>query len=309
MELNIYEVFHPIYGIKIDTPTPVTIGIFTFYQFPRDRIAALEKCFNNPGEAEANIWFREYDKEPAVISVQIQAEDAKSAEGKANILFARLLYLFGFQIFGIHEYCQISFEKPSITTSEYVVMPKSGQQDGLQHFNVLGKYRMICLSNFLELEQSCFSNIIEKLSMVKPSKMEQRLLHAIDFCGLATRTLGQPSSFVQAITTLECLLSMDTDYVTQHVSENYALIFEKDCQKRIEARNKIKKLYNIRSRLVHGDTSDISKYDCEEVIQIAQNVIISFLTDPKLVALKSENDFKKYIDMLKFEAKEDENNA
>ena len=102
---------------------------------------------------------------------------------------------------------------------------------------------------------------------------------------------------------------MGTNYVTQYVSENYALIFEKDCQKRITARNKIKELYNMRSRLVHGDTSDISKTDCEEVIRIAQNVIISFLTDPKLVALKSENDFKKYIDMLKFEAKEDENNA
>jgi len=43
MPVELYEVFHAISGIDIDTLEPSKIGDFTFYQFPRDQLDVTKK--------------------------------------------------------------------------------------------------------------------------------------------------------------------------------------------------------------------------------------------------------------------------
>ena len=114
-----YEVFHAISGLIVDTLEPVSIGDFTFFQFPRDCRVALQKFFLNPSQEAIDSWFRDLKESPAVISVKVKANDTEAAEIEAENLFKRITNIFRFQLFSIgNDLFDVSvYDKSHITKS------------------------------------------------------------------------------------------------------------------------------------------------------------------------------------------------
>lgn len=300
-----YAVFHAISGLIVDTPEPVSIGDFTFFQFPRDCRVALQKFFLNPSQEAIDSWFRDLKESPAVISVKVKANDTEAAEIEAENLFKRITNIFRFQLFSIgNDLFDVSvYDKSHITKSTYVVISKT---DGKHHFSVSGVRRQIELSKFLETDCRGFENLIQQLTISKLTNFQKRVLLAVDFLGLATRNIGQPSGFVHAITAIETLLSMGKMGISQNIADNYAFIMGTDLENRKTLKQDTKKLYRIRSELAHGEKSIISVEDCKDAISHAYALILKFLFDDKLRHIQNNEQFVEYIENIKFADKREE---
>ena len=304
MTSNIYEVFGPIYGLIVDTPEPVVIGAFTFYQFPRDCQYALNPYFNNVSDETVSSCFLGFPDDSAVVSVKVDAPDADTAKVKAERLFVRLTHIFCIHFFGVHELYGVTvFNKRPVSRSAYAVLSST---DGKQGFSIAGFRRAIEISKFLSLsDDRCFKGLIEKITAETLTEFEGRVLLAVDFCGMAIQDIGQSSSFIQAVTAIECLFSVDKGGLTQNISENYAFIMANSLLSRKELRDKIKGLYRMRSKLAHGEDFIIGKEECIMAIRYAHEAIIAFVTDDRLLKIATKQDFNNYIDILKFGTSED----
>lgn len=304
MKSIVYEVFRPIHGLIVDTPEPVMIGDFTFYQFPRDRQYALSQYLPNAGNEALSSYFLGFPDISAVVSVKVDAPDADTAKVEAERLFAQLTHIFCIHFFGVHELYDVTvFDKRSVSRSVYAVLSNA---DGKQGFSITGLRRKIKISKFLNLSDNrCFKGLIEKITKKTLTPFEKRTLLAIDFCGMAMQDIGQPSSFIQAVTAIECLFSVDKRSPSQNISENYALIMANSLLPRKELRDQIRSIYRTRSKLAHGENFIIGKDECTKAIQYAHNAIIAFVTDENLLKIATKQDFSNYIDALKFGTSED----
>lgn len=304
MPPNIYEVFHPIHGLIVDTPGPVVIGDFTFYQFPRDRQYALNQYFPNDGGEAASLFFIDFPDDVTVVSVKVTAPDTETAEITAEKLFIQLTHIFSIQTFGVHEFYDVTvFDEKAVTQDINTILSSSG---GSQSFSIKGVRRKIEISKFLALRDSrCFEGLIKKLTSKSLTEFEKRVLLSVDFCGMAIQGIGQPSGFIQAVTSIECLFSMDKTSLAKSISENYAFIMASGLLPRKKLRDKIRSIYRMRSKLAHGEDSTIGKEECIMAIGYAHEAIVAFVTDDKLLKIATKQDFINYIDILKFGTSED----
>lgn len=305
MSSETYEVFHSISGIEIDTSEPSRIGDFTFYQFPRDRVDATKQYVPDLDSTTCDSLFLNFRDAPSVVGVKVKATDTRAAQDKARILFTHLANIFSFLLFDTREIHNISvFSAKPITRDPFVVLSDSHAS---RSFSLSGRRRIIELSKLLQIDDCFFKNLIEGLTDTSLPKAKKKILLSVDFCGLAVQSIGQPSSFVQAITALESLLSTSSEGIVRNVSDNYAFIFGRNFSERVELKKKVKELYDKRSKLAHGTISEVSNEECLKAIFYARNVINAFLVDEKLKTIKNNRDFDKYIEELKFGATEGAN--
>lgn len=294
-----YEVICPIYGLVIDTLEPCTIGKFTFYRFPRDQETILKKYYFN-SEVNCKTFFSAFHDEPYLISTKIYAESDKDAREKAELLFARLENLFSILLFRPPYIFGVSIlNKKSIHTNKYMVIGED--RTGKRGFSISGPRASIELSKFINDDGRFFADIIKNFTNSNQTLMEKKLLLAIDFGGMAVQNYGQPSSFIHAITALECLLVTSEKGIKTRVSNNFAYFFGHDKSDCINLRNTIRQFYKIRSDLAHGHSSSIDLNDNKQAITCAQEAIFSFIADEGLSRLKTKKDFETYISALEKE--------
>lgn len=224
MKNNVYEVFHSISGLIVDTPEPVSIGDFTFYQFPRDQKKAVTQYFCDADNKFVESFFHHMRVKNSVVSVKVRSSDYESAIVMAETLFMKLTNVFRFQLFDYREVYGVSIlTEKMLMTSSYTVI--SDNLEGHQQFSISGVRRQIELSKFFEIDGRGFSRLVENQTARNLTKMEKRMLLAVDFCGLSTENIGQPSSFIHAVTALECLLSTSDRRIRENVANNYAILF------------------------------------------------------------------------------------
>lgn len=297
MKNNVYEVFHPISGLIVDTPEPVAIGDFTFYQFPRDQMKAVSQYFRDADSGFAESFFDHMKEKTSIVSVKVKSPDHETALAIAEILFVKLTNIFRFQLFDYPEVYGVSvLTEKALMTSSYTII--SDNLEGHRQFLISGVRRQIELSKFLKIDSRSFTDLIKNLTAKNPSKMEKRVLLAVDFCGLSIENIGQPSSFVQAVTTLECLLSTSDKGIRENVANNYAILFGSTPSDWEEQKKKIESFYKTRSKLAHGEISTISKNECLKVICCARDALIAFITDDVLSNLKGKADFEQYLKQI-----------
>ena len=230
----------------------------------------------------------------SVVSVKVRSSDYESAIVMAETLFMKLTNVFRFQLFDYREVYGVSIlTEKMLMTSSYTVI--SDNLEGHQQFSISGVRRQIELSKFFEIDGRGFSRLVENQTARNLTKMEKRMLLAVDFCGLSTENIGQPSSFIHAVTALECLLSTSDRRIRENVANNYAILFGDIPSKQEELKKRIKSLYKTRSQLAHGEISVISKDECLKAIYYAREALIIFLMDDVLSTLKDKADFNQYL--------------
>ncbi len=106
--------------------------------------------------------------------------------------------------------------------------------------------------------------------------------------------------YILAVTALEALFSVSSSEVTFRLSNNIAwFLYPKlsDYKKRREMFEKVKELYNFRSRLVHGEYQEIPINAYDEILDLFSTVIEKILEEYKLQ--KVFLDEKKHREFIK----------
>jgi hypothetical protein len=127
------------------------------------------------------------------------------------------------------------------------------------------------------------ANAIKTISIKGPSLIS-RLNYFID-CARTTCDLGV--KVVHYTTCLESVLSSGSGEISHKVAERLAFLFGKDTEDRIEVYNQMMRAYDVRSKIVHGDTvNPKSLSDLPAIVRfvdkMARGVLLMLLQKPHM---------------------------
>jgi len=148
---------------------------------------------------------------------------------------------------------------------------------------------------FEEVDIRKAKNLYQKIVGVSSNSQFRRLQRALKFYTQTLFTNHKELIFVMYWQSLEALFSLEDREVTHQLCERIACVLRPPGQKRKEIYHKLKELYAIRSRIVHG--GDISEEEIaknlKELADISRNVLKKILKSRELLNLYKQKDSKK----------------
>ena len=157
-----------------------------------------------------------------------------------------------------------------------------------------------------------------------PSEFEERLLAAISWFGTAfniggitvrdRRILGgrrvltrkkleyfnTNDRFLKLMISLESLFIFGREPVRSNIAERVAFTLAKSYGERANIAKYIKKLYDIRSNIVHRGGVEVKKSDLDSLAIIARKAIIGWMLKGSRLKMKRTNDMFNWFEKQKF---------
>ncbi|UZJ78610.1 HEPN domain-containing protein [Fictibacillus sp. KU28468] len=146
-----------------------------------------------------------------------------------------------------------------------------------------------------------FGEILKKFMINDLNDMEVQILRSIVWFGESKIEHDNAARFLKLTLVLECLLNLSKEEpVAVSLSERIAFIFETTLEERLKLVNKIKELYDVRSKIVHNGSAEVEEQSLVELEHIVSELIILFLTNPDYLAIKTKNELKSKLNIIKF---------
>ncbi|MEO8254669.1 MAG: hypothetical protein ABI554_09835 [Flavobacterium sp.] len=302
-----YKIFKEIKGCVITSVNPIKINDLTFYNWPGHKKNIIEN--NSLAFKKKYPSFYDPKISKTLLSIKVKAKEYQKAYEIVDDKFKKieniLRYLFthtnhstnGSNTYdiGIFEFRQYDWLE-TMDISNNSIGGISGST---------GTHRTLKLNKKSLLNKNNVSRIWEILNKPypNPNKIESRLLNSIEWIGKAKHEMEQQKAFIQYFIAIESLMNFDpkgtiSPSVTYQIREYVSFLLGKNIDERIEIQNLFTRLYDIRSSIVHGNITNFTIYDLEDARNMAENLIIKFLTHPELKNINSENDFKQLKDLI-----------
>lgn len=142
-------------------------------------------------------------------------------------------------------------------------------------------------------------------SLLSPNKFQQRLRLAIEWIGQAISEAAPQSSFLKAAISLEIIFTHDeksiiNPSILSQISEGTALLLGSNVHERLDFEKEAKRLYSLRSSIVHSGNTHISNSDREKMISLAISVARKLLICEELKQLASVEQLYQLIKEAKY---------
>jgi hypothetical protein len=135
------------------------------------------------------------------------------------------------------------------------------------------------------------------LAKANPTEHEQRLIAAITWAGRATVETRREVSFLHYAISLETLAVARklSDSLVREISMRTALLVHKDPTKRSAAVEEVKKLYDIRSKIAHSGSLQVTDTDLGKIRWYAKQATVNALTSTELKDIQTNADFETWM--------------
>ena len=142
--------------------------------------------------------------------------------------------------------------------------------------------------------------LVDSLLRQEPrSDVGKLLIRAVRWGGRAVAAESSQDKLLFFTIALECLALPDGEAeLSYRLSERVARAIGTDLDSRQAAFADAKRLYNMRSAIVHGGQKEISEYDIATIHAMAFSFIIYMLTDPEVRAMQSIEQLRQYFNRL-----------
>ncbi|MDE1567095.1 HEPN domain-containing protein [Aquabacter sediminis] len=136
----------------------------------------------------------------------------------------------------------------------------------------------------------------------KPTPLAQRFLDGATWFGEAVRDLSDASRLIKYVTAMErILITRNDDNLSEIFSERgAAILLRMDWDRPQALKRRLKVIYDLRSRLVHGDRSPLEPglaADAYEAEQLAQSILLSILLFYREEGLRFKSYSQKNMDI------------
>jgi hypothetical protein len=157
-----------------------------------------------------------------------------------------------------------------------------GHHFTLRHHEWHGPYIPFYLNLLFETEKAKragFPRALEIASKANRSSLEERLLSAIQWAGRATVEERREEAFVLFTVALESLLvdKHEKDQITQRFAIRGAHLIGKDYDSRKLLYERLKKLYALRSKIIHSGSTEIADADRNAIAHFVRVAIFTML--------------------------------
>ena len=302
------EVFHKIYGLTVSNAEPIILDDFKLYNYDLHKMYLGNTYFpENPNVIDGyGFSLDEADKNIAWVSLMVDATDSNEAKNVAYERFEALQGIFRFLVsflgedydIGILNYRRLIHDETIILSPRSRTL--SGSAEGARQSI---DYKI--LKALLSERAFSIEDIIGICCKKQKNKMEKRLITSLVFYGKAFFDFGKSISLLESMMAIEALVQRESDQlVSQSISaqivEYCVFLLGKTYDDRIFIDKQIKYFYHIRSKLAHGESSEVSKQDCNDVIRYARALITIFITNSDINELSNPDDLREYILKLKY---------
>ncbi|KAB1437546.1 HEPN domain-containing protein [Candidatus Galacturonibacter soehngenii] len=141
--------------------------------------------------------------------------------------------------------------------------------------------------------------IWDLLNKENKTEIQKRVLRGLEWVGMSINEKDVNMAFIQCFFAIECILQDQQGFITKsisaQISEYVAFILGDNLEARIEIENRFKKLYDVRSKIAHGNQTDEAKINMDEIIEISKLIIINLLTKDDLKVINSISELRNYI--------------
>lgn len=148
--------------------------------------------------------------------------------------------------------------------------------------------------------KTCGLNRVHQiLSKSARTEVDQRLLSALRWTGRATAERRDDQAFLFFAIALEALLTGRTvqgDISYRIAMRSARLCAGEDIHSRRSCRDRVKRLYDLRSRIVHQGFMDVTSGDVESFRQVVKAAIIAVLTQEHFWSLESNKSFEDWFE-------------
>lgn len=309
-EMTTYDIVFPLYGVTVDKVTQMSL--FTAYNANDYKILLKRKTSNE--NILSNLLF---ENEANYLVLRIKAKDSGRATELARPYFEIFEYIVKFWLnnsrnfdIGIFKYKKWKIEK-GLAISE---------GNFSASFNESGSYRDIDISTLTNSPtMSRIWDIMTKYIQETSTQIENRLINAIRWVGMANSDDSNVTKYVQYVFALEALLShrkrkeLITPGIAHKLAEfaafiigenvNTEIMTKKELRKRVF--HEVKSIYDTRSQIVHGNEKkvnkhEINKHEINRARKIIYSLIFAILQNDSILKLNSMDELEEWIEDLKF---------
>ena len=300
--IKTFSVFRDIHGIVLNSPKiPLLLGGYTIYEFASQK-EFVESIFDSKTDSFPPIWCN--DNPEYLIEWKAEARHFEKAIEIADEHFERfeliLRYVIGsatnhFEV-GVLNYQGWRQRKAYILSVEEV------SNSSTTH----GPREPIRLDEpYLVNEDTGYHTVWGFTTKTNLNKFQKRIMLAVEWIGQSMADPSPPSAFIKAAIALEIIFTHSenaiiTPSIMNQISESIALILGSSVDERLKIESQVKKLYSLRSKIVHSGNKDISQGDYKTLLEIARSVIKKILTSDKLNSVDSVEDLYTILKKIKY---------
>lgn len=304
-EMTTYDIVFPLYGVTVDKVTQ--ISLFTAYNANDYKILLKSRTSN-----EKILPDLLFEDETNYLVLQIKAKDPGRATELARPYFELFEYIAKFWLnnsrnfdIGIFNYKKWKIEKGlAISEGNFSVA-----------FNESGSYKNINISTLTNSpKMSRIWDMLTKYIQETSTQIENRLINAIRWVGMANSDDSNVTKYVQYVFALEALLShrkkkeLITPGIAHKLAEFAAFIIGENVNTEImtkkELRKKVfyevKSIYYTRSQIVHGNEKEVNKHEINRARKIIYSLIFAILQNESILKSNNMDEIDEWIEDLRF---------
>jgi len=280
-----YEYYIPIYGVQITEKTE--FKNITFID-KNEMLSITSKKHKN------NIVLENLNEVYA--HTKIKTASKKRGYELARKKIDRLLHILNFFVNPLTDKINMSTNNDISFFSNAII---TNGEEITKSSTLEGQVIPIDLTKYKRIEDPTFDKLLNLFgSEGKKSNIEKRVLQGISWLGKSYLQKEYQYKFVQVITSIEALIQTEGSNTTKNMAEITALILKDNYSERLKMFKLFKHLYNIRSRIIHGEHTEIQYTELKDAYSIANSLLVYLLK--KAGEITNINELNEYIEKLKF---------
>lgn len=308
-----FRVYYPVNGLAADG-LPVKVGNVTFCIFGDEHLGEFEQILDHQevSEQERQIkakiiddwmddWMKDIIEKPIGITdvSAIEADAARSLALKELRLTLDIINFYSDMLPSKgHLFIIGEAERTAMTIP--VLLQSNRPAVNLQ-MKVTGPLSPLSLRELSDLDARKtlgFATISNILSKEQRSKLEDRLVAAMQWAGRATVDNRREEAFLLYMIALESIMlaENDRDELGYRLRVRVAHLLGRDLQARRRLSEQVRDLYRIRSQIIHSGKYEVKYADLGLIRSITKKCILRILVDEPFKSMNNPNDLVSWFD-------------
>ena len=288
-----FFIYYPIEGLQKEG-LPFTFGNIEFKVFDEENFKLFEKRVLDSGGDDKELQIRKralkHFQEKGLFNQVVAKVDFVAVDDEAGKITSLKELLFTIDVFNFYSDL-IPYQKGFIYypgTSNRVVNSKAiFEIEGNRRFSfvweVEGPLMPIVINQLIEIDKKNNLGLdrVSELLKANRNNFEERLISAMKWAGSATSETDNEKAFLRYVIALETLILFDdnSENISFKLRTRISQVLSDDFETCCRIEDDIKKLYKIRSKIVHDGEYQVSDTDLSLIRFYSKSCILRFLTD------------------------------
>lgn len=296
-----FNVYYPVYGLSLEG-LPIQVGHVQFCKFDDVHVEIFLKFLNeyegDENEKRKRITFGDSIKQADIIGkpvglIDVNAIDIEAAKILAVKELSLTLDVINF-FSDLIPYQKGHIFLPGDNETHIINIPiiSKGEKPYFSFgYKVVGPLMPFSFQQLLETNKKRKLGFLKIANLLtkKRNGLENRIISAIQWAGKATVEGRKEESFLLYAISLESLVLLENDKVelAYRLRTRVAHLLGKNYESRQKISNKVRELYEIRSKIVHSGYYQVTDADLSLIRSYSKSCILHILNDRPFSSMKN----------------------